>query len=98
MQWRHLKHKKKCFNTTQIPHYYPDYNAFLTENESPIITGNSSINVEVGKTVYMQFNASDDSTKLPKYNLLKQPESFTLNETTGIAKWTPTSTAVSELR
>uniref|UniRef100_A0A8W8N019 Fibrillin-1 n=1 Tax=Magallana gigas TaxID=29159 RepID=A0A8W8N019_MAGGI len=69
----------------------------ILENESPIITGNSSINVEVGKTVYMQFNASDDSTKLPKYNLLKQPESFTLNETTGIAKWTPTSTAVSEL-
>lgn len=72
--------------------------SLLTENKSPIITGNSSINVEVGKTVYMQFNASDDSTKLPKYNLLKQPESFTLNETTGIAKWTPTSTAVSELR
>ncbi|XP_065942258.1 uncharacterized protein [Magallana gigas] len=69
----------------------------ILENESPIITGNSSINVEIGKTVYMQFNAYDDSTKLPKYNLLKQPESFSLNETTGIANWTPTSTAVSEL-
>ncbi|XP_052712057.1 uncharacterized protein LOC128186279 isoform X3 [Crassostrea angulata] len=69
----------------------------ILENESPIITGNSSINVEIGKTVYMQFNAYDDSTKLPKYNLLKQPERFSLNETTGIANWTPTSTAVSEL-
>uniref|UniRef100_A0A8W8N5D1 Fibrillin-1 n=1 Tax=Magallana gigas TaxID=29159 RepID=A0A8W8N5D1_MAGGI len=69
----------------------------IVENESPIITGNSSIKVEVNKTVYMQFNASDDSNKLPLYNLLKQPQNFTFNKTTGIAKWTPTSAAISEL-
>eukprot|EP00105_Crassostrea_gigas_P037421 XP_019921569.1 PREDICTED: fibrillin-1 isoform X2 [Crassostrea gigas] len=69
----------------------------IVENESPIITGNSSIKVEVNKTVYMQFNASDDSNKLPLYNLLKQPQNFTLNKTTGVAKWTPTSAAISEL-
>ncbi|XP_052691021.1 uncharacterized protein LOC128168863 isoform X6 [Crassostrea angulata] len=69
----------------------------IIENESPRITGNDSINVEVGKTVYMQYNASDDSNKLPKYNLLKQPESFTLNNTTGMASWTPTDINVTEL-
>lgn len=74
------------------------FSLIFTENESPIITGNSSIKVEVNKTVYMQFNASDDSNKLPLYNLLKQPKNFTLNKTTGIAKWTPTSAAISELR
>ncbi|XP_052690973.1 LOW QUALITY PROTEIN: uncharacterized protein LOC128168852 [Crassostrea angulata] len=69
----------------------------IIENESPIITGNDSIKVEVNKTVCMQFNASDDSSNLPIYNLLKQPQNFTLNKTTGIAKWTPVSAAVSEL-
>ncbi|XP_065942268.1 uncharacterized protein [Magallana gigas] len=69
----------------------------IIENESPRITGNDSINVEVGKTVYMQYNTSDDSNKLPKYNLLKQPESFTLNNTTGMASWTPNDINVTEL-
>lgn len=86
-----------CYNNKR---YFPmDWHfSLFTENESPRITGNDSINVEVGKTVYMQFNASDDSNKLPKYNVLKQPESFTLNNTTGIASWTPNDINVTELR
>lgn len=70
----------------------------FTENETPSIAGNTSINVEVGKPVYMQFIASDDSDKKPLYKILKQPPGFTLNETIGTAEWIPESTNVSEIR
>lgn len=70
----------------------------FTENETPSIAGNTSINVEVGKPVYMQFIASDDSDKKPLYKILKQPPGFTLNETIGMAEWIPESTNVSEIR
>lgn len=71
---------------------------FFKENESPTIAGNTSINVEMNKTVYMQFNASDDSTIKPEYRILKYPDGFKLNNTTGLATWTPKNTNVSEIR
>lgn len=70
----------------------------LIENETPSIAGNTSIKVEVGKPVYMQFIASDDSDKKPLYKILKQPPFFILNETIGMAEWIPQSTNVSEIR
>lgn len=71
---------------------------FVKENESPSITGNTSINVEVNKTVYMQFNASDDNTIKPEYRVLKYPDGFELNQTTGLARWTPNNSNISEIR
>lgn len=52
----------------------------------------------MNKTVYMQFNASDDSTIKPEYRILKYPDGFELNNTTGLATWTPKNTNVSEIR
>lgn len=69
----------------------------IVENESPSIAGNTSINVEMNKTVYMQFNASDDSTMTPEYRILKYPIGFELNHTTGLATWTPKNTNISEI-
>ena len=68
------------------------------ENETPSISGNTTINAEVGKTVYMQFNASDDSDKRPAFRILKHPVDFQLNQTTGLSSWTPRDTNVTELR
>ena len=68
------------------------------ENETPRISGNTSINVEVGHTVYMQFNASDDSNERPAFKILKHPDGFELNQTTGIASWKPQNTNISALR
>uniref|UniRef100_A0A8W8NAK6 Uncharacterized protein n=1 Tax=Magallana gigas TaxID=29159 RepID=A0A8W8NAK6_MAGGI len=69
----------------------------IVENETPSIAGNTSINVEVGMPVYMQFKASDDSDKKPLFKILKQPPGFTLNETIGMATWIPNNTDVSEI-
>lgn len=69
----------------------------IVENESPSIAGNTSINVEVNKTVYMQFNASDDNTIKPEYRVLKYPDGFELNQTTGLATWTPNNSNISEI-
>lgn len=52
----------------------------------------------MNKTVYMQFNASDDRTIKPEYRILKYPDGFKLNNTTGLATWTPKNTNVSEIR
>lgn len=70
----------------------------IVENDSPSIAGNTSINVEMNKTVYMQFNASDDSTMTPEYRILKYPNGFELNHTTCLATWTPKNTNISEIR
>ncbi|XP_062579994.1 protein eyes shut homolog, partial [Saccostrea cucullata] len=69
----------------------------LIENETPRISGNTSVQVEVGKVVELWFNASDDSKEMPKYNILKSPEDFYLNTTSGEAMWTPKSTNISEI-
>lgn len=52
----------------------------------------------MNKTVYMQFNASDDSTIKPEYRIFKYPDGFKLNNITGLATWTPKNTNVSEIR
>lgn len=54
--------------------------------------------MEVNKTVYMQFNASDDNTIKPEYRVLKYPDGFELNQTTGLATWTPNNSNISEIR
>ncbi|XP_062609554.1 uncharacterized protein LOC134271353 [Saccostrea cucullata] len=69
----------------------------LIENETPRISGTTSINVEVGNSVELFFNYTDDGDQRPKYNILKQPENFLLNQTTGIAKWTPRNISVAEI-
>ncbi|XP_062609553.1 uncharacterized protein LOC134271352 [Saccostrea cucullata] len=69
----------------------------LIDNETPRISGNTSIQVEVGKVAELWFNTTDDSNQTPKYNILKSPEDFYLNTTTGVARWTPKSTNISEI-
>ncbi|XP_062601606.1 uncharacterized protein LOC134263292 [Saccostrea cucullata] len=61
----------------------------VIENETPQISGNTTINVEVDKEVELTFNASDDGKMKPTYKLLKQPDNFSFDDETGIARWIP---------
>lgn len=70
----------------------------FTENESPQISGNTTINVHVNKTVEFKFEISDDGKRSPRYVILKQPDHFVLDNQIGIATWTPISDEVSEIR
>uniref|UniRef100_A0A8W8MTE0 Uncharacterized protein n=2 Tax=Magallana gigas TaxID=29159 RepID=A0A8W8MTE0_MAGGI len=67
------------------------------ENESPQISGNTTINAHVNKTVKFKFEISDDGKTSPRYVVLKQPDHFVLDNRTGIATWTPINDDVSEI-
>ncbi|XP_055997755.1 uncharacterized protein LOC125645868 isoform X2 [Ostrea edulis] len=69
----------------------------MIENETPNITGNATIFAEVGKEVTLIFTAYDDGKETPTFNILKQPEGFDLNSTTGIATWKPHNMNISEI-
>ncbi|XP_061182283.1 mucin-like protein [Saccostrea echinata] len=69
----------------------------LIENETPSISGNTYIHAEVGKSVDLWFNYSDDGNQRPKYNILKQPDDFFFNQTSGKAIWTPRNLTMSEI-
>ncbi|XP_062605771.1 uncharacterized protein LOC134267581 isoform X2 [Saccostrea cucullata] len=69
----------------------------IIENETPRISGNTTINAEVNSKVTLRFNASDDGKERPVFKILKQPEGFSLNTTTGVATWTPLNINVSEI-
>lgn len=68
------------------------------ENETPQISGNTTINVQVNQTAEIRFNISDDGQADPLYVILKQPDNFVLDNQTGIATWTPTNDSVSEIQ
>lgn len=74
------------------------YTYTFTENESPQISGNTTINVHVNKTVKFKFEISDDGKTSPRYVVLKKPDHFVLDNRTGIATWTPINDDVSEIR
>ncbi|XP_061188887.1 uncharacterized protein LOC133197060 [Saccostrea echinata] len=63
----------------------------VIENETPQISGNTTINVEINKEVDLMFNVSDDGNQRPVYKILHQPRNFFFDNKTGIAKWTPTT-------
>lgn len=69
-----------------------------SENETPQISGNTTINVQVNQTVEISFNISDDGQAEPLFVILKQPDNFVLDNQTGIATWTPTNDSVSEIQ
>ncbi|XP_062609556.1 uncharacterized protein LOC134271356 [Saccostrea cucullata] len=69
----------------------------IVENEIPSIHGNTTINAEVNNELTLRFNASDDGKERPMFKVLKQPEGFSFNTTTGVATWTPLNTNVSEI-
>ncbi|XP_061189287.1 uncharacterized protein LOC133197327 [Saccostrea echinata] len=69
----------------------------VIENKTPQISGNTTINVEVNKEIELIFNASDDGKERPTYKLLKQPDNFVFDDETGIARWIPRNTNVSEI-
>lgn len=68
------------------------------ENETPQISGNTTINVQVNQTAEIRFNISDDGQADPLYVILKKPDNFVLDNQTGIATWTPTNDSVSEIQ
>lgn len=70
----------------------------LTENESPQLTGNVSIDATINEEVVIYLNAIDDGPKKPNLIALKQPLGFQLNASTGVAKWKPQNYNVSEIR
>lgn len=74
------------------------YTCTFTENESPQISGNTTINAHVNKTIKFKFEISDDGKTGPRYVILKQPDHFDLDNQTGIATWTPINNNVSEIR
>lgn len=74
------------------------YTYTFTENESPQISGNTTINAHVNKTVKFKFEISDDGKTGPRYVILKQPDHFVLDNQTGIATWTPNNDKISEIR
>ncbi|XP_048727085.2 uncharacterized protein LOC125645542 [Ostrea edulis] len=69
----------------------------IIENESPEISGNTTVYVVVNKEVEMRFNVSDDGETHPAYIILKQPDNFLLDDETGVARWTPQNASVSEI-
>ncbi|XP_061188876.1 mucin-like protein [Saccostrea echinata] len=69
----------------------------IIENETPRISGNTTINAEIDNEVTLRFNASDDNKERPVFKILKQPEGFRFNATTGEATWTPLNTNISEI-
>lgn len=70
----------------------------LTENESPQLTGNASIDAMINEEVFIYLNVTDDGPKKPSLIVLKQPLGFELNASTGVAKWKPQNYNVSEIR
>lgn len=70
----------------------------LTENESPQLNGNLTINAKINEEVTIYFNATDDGPEKPNLIVLKQPPGFELNSSTGVAKWKPQNYNVSEIR
>ena len=73
-------------------------NFSLSENETPQISGNVTINAEVNKTVELKFYITDDGKSEPKYIILKRPTNFLFDNQTGIARWTPTNDTSAEIR
>ncbi|XP_055997519.1 uncharacterized protein LOC125645547 isoform X2 [Ostrea edulis] len=69
----------------------------VIENETPQISGNTTLHVVVNKEVEMRFNVSDDGEETPTYRVLKQPDNFLLDDETGIARWTPQNASISEI-
>ncbi|XP_055997522.1 uncharacterized protein LOC125648181 [Ostrea edulis] len=69
----------------------------VIENESPQISGNTTVYVVVNKEVEIRFNASDDGKENPAYRVLKQPDNFIFDNETGIARWTPKNASLSEI-
>ncbi|XP_062579175.1 uncharacterized protein LOC134241103 [Saccostrea cucullata] len=67
----------------------------IIENETPQLSGNTTIHVEVNKEAKLIFNASDDGINKPKLKLQKQPANFTLNNIT--ATWTPSNFSAAEI-
>ena len=70
----------------------------LSENETPQISGNVTINAEVNKTVELKFNITDDGKSQSKFIILKRPTNFSFNNQTGIARWTPKNDISAEIR
>jgi hypothetical protein len=70
----------------------------LIENEIPQISGSTKVHVTVNKEVEMRFNVSDDGEESPEYKVVKQPDNFVFNTTTGVARWTPQNGSISEIR
>ena len=71
---------------------------FPSENETPQISGNVTINAKINETVELQFNITDDGKSEPKYIILKRPTNFLFDNQTGIARWTPTNDTSAEIR
>jgi hypothetical protein len=62
------------------------------------MSGNTMIRAEIHQEVKLNFSAADDGKEPPMFKILKQPEGFQLNFTTGIATWTPNNTNISGIR
>lgn len=71
---------------------------FFIENETPQISGNTTLYVEANKEVELKFNVSDDGKEKPTLKLLKKPDNFYLDHEANIARWTPQQSSIPEIR
>lgn len=71
---------------------------FVIENETPQISGNTTLYVEANKEVELKFNVSDDGKGKPTLKLLKKPDYFYLDDETNTARWTPKQSSIPEIR
>lgn len=71
---------------------------FFIENETPQISGNTTLYVEANKEVELKFNVSDDGKEKPTLKLLKKPDNFYLDDEANIARWTPQQSSIPEIR
>lgn len=70
----------------------------MVENETPQISGNTTLHVEANKKVKLKFNVSDDDEEKPTLKLLKKPDEFYLDDETNTAIWTPRQSSIPEIR
>lgn len=71
----------------------------VTENEIPqIISGNTTLYVELNKKVEFKFNVSDDGQKNPTIIFLKKPDNFELDDETNTVIWTPKNFSNPDIR
>lgn len=73
--------------------------AFVTENETPqIVSGNTTLYVELNKKVEFKFNVSDDGEKNPTLKFLKNPDNFDFDDETNTVIWTPKNFSNPDIR
>jgi hypothetical protein len=61
-------------------------------NQAPIITSTSDTTATVNQTYAYDVNATDPDGDTLTYSLTTKPTGMTINSTTGLINWTPTST------